>query len=233
MGSPLYMAPEQARGEDVDERADVWALTVVLYEAITGQPPFSGDDRAQVARAVAEASPPRFVLLEDGTVFVGGASDVASGRLQGNEVKEIQRQVDRVRKLPGLGSAIRFGPGATRYRLSVPKGVEIAATGDPGQAPAALKPLAALVQALSAFDHASLKPYKPTQFLLASHEAPIVGGCRRWGFAVPLAESVSGPRSVPADAAADWPTGAAAASVCSGNQTYVVTLRPLLPGEKP
>jgi serine/threonine protein kinase len=59
MGSPLYMAPEQARGEDVDERADVWALTVVLYESITGQPPFTGDDRAQVARAVAEASPPR------------------------------------------------------------------------------------------------------------------------------------------------------------------------------
>src|SRR5688572_19600060 len=58
MGSPLYMAPEQARGEDVDERADIWALTVVLYEAIAGQPPFMGDDRAQVARAVAEASPP-------------------------------------------------------------------------------------------------------------------------------------------------------------------------------
>jgi len=59
MGSPLYMAPEQARGEDVDERADIWALTVVLYESIAGQPPFTGDDRAQVARAVANASPPR------------------------------------------------------------------------------------------------------------------------------------------------------------------------------
>src|SRR5690606_12099052 len=59
MGSPLYMAPEQSRGEDVDERADIWALSVVLYEAITGQLPFSGDDRAEVARAVAEASPLR------------------------------------------------------------------------------------------------------------------------------------------------------------------------------
>jgi serine/threonine-protein kinase len=57
MGSPLYMAPEQARGEDVDERADIWALCVVLYEAMTGQPPFNGDDRASVMHAVATLDP--------------------------------------------------------------------------------------------------------------------------------------------------------------------------------
>jgi serine/threonine-protein kinase len=57
MGSPLYMAPEQARGEDVDERADIWAVCVVLYEAMTGQPPFAGEDRAQVMHAVATLEP--------------------------------------------------------------------------------------------------------------------------------------------------------------------------------
>jgi serine/threonine protein kinase len=57
VGSPLYMAPEQARGEDVDERADIWALCVVLYEAISGRPPFYGEDRAQVMHAVATLAP--------------------------------------------------------------------------------------------------------------------------------------------------------------------------------
>jgi serine/threonine protein kinase len=59
MGSPLYMAPEQARGEDVDERADLWAICVCLYEAITGNPPFVGESRTEVIRAASDATPQR------------------------------------------------------------------------------------------------------------------------------------------------------------------------------
>jgi serine/threonine-protein kinase len=44
IGSPAYMAPEQLRGDpNVDARADIWSLSVVLYEMITGRRPFEGD----------------------------------------------------------------------------------------------------------------------------------------------------------------------------------------------
>lgn len=44
IGSPLYMSPEQMRSpKDVDTRTDIWSLGVMLYEMITGQPPYTGD----------------------------------------------------------------------------------------------------------------------------------------------------------------------------------------------
>ncbi|WP_437800226.1 protein kinase domain-containing protein [Sorangium sp. So ce693] len=47
VGSPLYMSPEQVRAEpNVDHRADIWALGVVLFEMLTGMRPFQGDARA-------------------------------------------------------------------------------------------------------------------------------------------------------------------------------------------
>jgi len=43
MGTISYISPEQFKGEDVDQRSDIWALGVVLYEMITGEVPFRGD----------------------------------------------------------------------------------------------------------------------------------------------------------------------------------------------
>ncbi len=58
MGSPLYMSPEQmASSRDVDARSDIWALGVVLYEALTGATPFEGETLPQICLAVASADP--------------------------------------------------------------------------------------------------------------------------------------------------------------------------------
>ena len=52
LGTAAYMAPEQARGQAVDKRADIWAFGVVLFEMITGQPAFKGNTVADVLAAV-------------------------------------------------------------------------------------------------------------------------------------------------------------------------------------
>ena len=43
LGTAAYMAPEQARGRNVDRRADVWAFGAIVYEMLTGVPMFGGD----------------------------------------------------------------------------------------------------------------------------------------------------------------------------------------------
>lgn len=58
VGTPEYMAPEQARGVKVDARADLWACGVVLYECMTGRLPFTGDTPVEVLVSLLERQVP-------------------------------------------------------------------------------------------------------------------------------------------------------------------------------
>jgi serine/threonine protein kinase len=57
IGTAAYMSPEQARGKNVDKRADIWAFGVVLYELITGKRLFTGDDVSEILAAVIKEQP--------------------------------------------------------------------------------------------------------------------------------------------------------------------------------
>jgi len=57
IGTAAYMAPEQARGKAVDRRADIWAFGVVLYEMLTGQRAFEGDDVSITLASVLKEEP--------------------------------------------------------------------------------------------------------------------------------------------------------------------------------
>ena len=57
LGTAAYMAPEQARGKAVDKRADIWSFGVVLYELLTGERLFSGEDAAEILAAVIHKQP--------------------------------------------------------------------------------------------------------------------------------------------------------------------------------
>ena len=57
LGTAAYMSPEQARGQPVDQRADIWAFGCVLYEMLTGRPAFDGETVTDVLGSIVKSEP--------------------------------------------------------------------------------------------------------------------------------------------------------------------------------
>ena len=85
VGTPAYMAPEQARAEKIDARVDLYATGVVLFELLTGQKPFQGDDAYTVLCMQRDKAPPKLREL--------GSDVIRLAQLEG---------------LPGHGASVEF-----------------------------------------------------------------------------------------------------------------------------
>ncbi len=100
IGTPSYMAPEQARGEKVDARCDLWSLGVVLYRLCTGKLPFRGNDTVSTLLAVANTvpSPP----VEINAKVPAGLSDLAMRLLEKDPARRLasaRKVAEALRKL--------------------------------------------------------------------------------------------------------------------------------------
>jgi eukaryotic-like serine/threonine-protein kinase len=73
VGTPAFMAPEQARGDPVDERADVYALGALVYYVLAGRAPYSGESPSHTLAQVRASAPPRL-----GQVAPGVPADLAA-----------------------------------------------------------------------------------------------------------------------------------------------------------
>ena len=95
LGTPAYMAPEQAEGEvsALDQRTDVWSMTVLLYEMLAGRRPFTGEDVASVGDAILNAEPPPFSEID--VEVPAGLEPVVAKGLE----KSPRRRYRTVRKL--------------------------------------------------------------------------------------------------------------------------------------
>jgi len=94
VGTPAYMAPEQARGEDATPRADVYGLAAIAYRCATGRPPFSGKDLPGTLYNVCYSMPPQpSVVAEvpaeiDAVLAVGMAKDPADRFASGADLSD-------------------------------------------------------------------------------------------------------------------------------------------------
>lgn len=114
-GDPRYMAPEQARGDTVDRRADIYALGVLGFEMLTGEPPFVGDGTFTILGKVLDAPVPRVRdRRPDCPAWLESVVRMALAKLPGERFQTVTQFLDALErkqvlqtqpKMPGAATA--------------------------------------------------------------------------------------------------------------------------------
>jgi serine/threonine protein kinase len=106
LGTMAYMSPEQARGQNLDGRSDIFSLGVVLYELIAGRKPFEGKTAADVIASILRAEPP--TLAQFGSEVPTGLQRIASKALQKSRKERYQTINDMLVDLKSLSQELEF-----------------------------------------------------------------------------------------------------------------------------
>jgi tRNA A-37 threonylcarbamoyl transferase component Bud32 len=126
VGTPLYMAPEQLSAEELDQRTDLYAVGVLLYEMLAGRSPFVGDSTAEVVSAIltrehaplstawAEA-PPEVAALVARAMAESAAERFASAR----EMREVLDEAWRAMQAPAALRTSYYHPGPQAVRRAI------------------------------------------------------------------------------------------------------------------
>jgi TolB-like protein len=100
MGTIAYMSPEQAQGEEVDHRTDIWSLGVVLYEMFGGQLPFKGEqDQAVVYSILNDKPKPITELRSEIPVSIGQVVDKALEKNPDKRYQQIDELLDDLKSI--------------------------------------------------------------------------------------------------------------------------------------
>jgi eukaryotic-like serine/threonine-protein kinase len=115
-GTPEYMSPEAARGEDVDHRADVYSLGVILFDMVTGRPPFEAQAASEVLQMQIHRSPPSPREFAPHREITEGAERVILKAMHKDPARRYQSMSELRNDLQGSYGSVAF----RRHAVGVP-----------------------------------------------------------------------------------------------------------------
>src|SRR5438874_168670 len=118
VGTPEYMSPEQCKGDPVDARADIYALGVMLFEALTGRLPFLGDNYPALAHSHIYELPPNPNAINP--TIDPAIAQVISTALMKNPLQRYQRASDMAEALERAIQSLPTGSERERASARVP-----------------------------------------------------------------------------------------------------------------
>ncbi len=111
-GTPAYMSPEQAAGQTVDHRADIYSLGILMFDMLTGDTPFNSEDLSAVLMKQITEVPPELTDVSEGT------AQLVADLLKKQPDERPQEATDIVGRIVGMLGDVAVDPSKTRVQMA-------------------------------------------------------------------------------------------------------------------